>query len=67
MNRHDEGKDMTRGHRENSMKLGKAETHVESMLCQKLMVIVRMSIQVVNMLIQISKLKKEEKALRRSF
>ena len=67
MNKHNEGKDMTLGHRENLMKLGKAGTHVASMLCQKLMVIVRMSIQVVNMLIQISKLKKEEKALRRSF
>ena len=42
-----------------------AETHIESLLREKSMGIVRMFIQVVNKSIQISKLKKEGKALRR--
>jgi len=43
----------------------KAGTHIESLLREKSMGIVRMFIQVVNKSMQISKLKKEGKALRR--
>ena len=42
-------------------------TQVESLLLQKLMGVVRMFIQIVNMSLQISKLKKEVKAVRHSF
>jgi len=45
----------------------KEKTLVESLLCQKLMVIVNRFIQIVKMSLQISKLKKEVLALRPHF